>query len=220
MGAEEEFDWWQLVSRGKEQPIVTFEDLRRMAHEGQLRRRDYVKRADKRKWKRAGMVSELWPAPAPPTAEDASPLTGCGVCGGQIAKEAQQCPKCGAPNRWLHPEIARFVGRLSKFRRSYDGFEVETRGYQLLGRSTRQKQFLDYAANAVGSLGFRGPLSLGGLASVLGASIGKQYAAQALRDAAGRGFHAFAFDFRRTPPTWSTTDDEFWEDVLDYFDVL
>jgi hypothetical protein len=90
-------DWWERLSRGKKQPAVAFEDLRLMAQDGRLRRRDFVRRAGKRRWKRAGRIKDLWPDQSRQSAADAALLTSCGVCGGQLAKEAQQCPKCGAP---------------------------------------------------------------------------------------------------------------------------
>jgi hypothetical protein len=83
----------------------------------------------------------------------------------------------------------------------------------------RDPKFLDYAANAVGSLGFIG-FGVGGLVEVLGASIGSQYAAKALRDKAGPGIHAFVIDFRSDPPHWNTTDDEFWAFAIDFFDLV
>ena len=190
-----------------------------MAASGQLRRRDFVRPEGDAKWRRSGRFPSLWPEAKSPV-ERGALLTTCRACLRQIAKEAPTCPKCGATNSWTHSEILRFQGRLRRFQRLYNGFEIEAQGFMIVCRSLRPKQFLDYAANAVGSMGFKGPLSLSGLAVTLGASIGSQYAAKALRDAAGPAHQAFVIDFRHSPPVWSTTDDDFWEDVLDFFDLV
>jgi len=211
--------WWHYTASEDKKISVSFDQLCSMAQTGRVRRRDYVKRKGEERWRRAGRVEELWPA-IRLSDEARSALTECGACLGQLAKEAPTCPKCGAPNAWMHPESIRFLGRLRKFQRSYTGFDVEAKGFTLVGRSYREKQFMDYAASAVGSMGFVGPLSLTGLAITLGASIGSKYAAKALQDKAGPDHHLFVIDFRHDPPLWSTTDDGFWEDVLDFFDLI
>ncbi len=212
-------DWWLYTPRNERTEAVSWDMLRSMAHAGKLKRRHFIKQKGERRWHFAGRYRDLWP-PTLLTAEASSLLTSCSACLGQIAKEAPACPKCGAPNIWIHPECLRFFDRLRMFERIYPGFEAQTQGFCLVCRSVRDKQFLDYAANAVGSMGFMGSFSLGGLASVLAASIGSQYAAQALRDQAGPGVHAFVIDFRCRKPVWSSTDDELWEAVLDFFDVI
>ncbi len=46
--------------------------------------------------------------------EEVSPLTRCTACTRSIAKAAVVCPNCGAPNKWLHPEIVRFFQSISQ----------------------------------------------------------------------------------------------------------
>lgn len=36
-------------------------------------------------------------------------LLACRVCGKAIAHLAQTCPSCGAPNNWMHPDVAHFL---------------------------------------------------------------------------------------------------------------
>lgn len=36
-------------------------------------------------------------------------LIECKTCGKAIASLAEACPSCGAPNDWLHPDIAHFL---------------------------------------------------------------------------------------------------------------
>jgi hypothetical protein len=136
-----------------------------------------------------------------PAEERPSRLIPCAECGPEIAKGAATCPHCGAPNDWTHPEIVRFLQKRRKFARLYPNFEADGRGFVLIARSTRARQFLDVAADAVGSLGFFAPLSVAGLAAGLGAAIGTRYAAEALREAAGKNGEAILIDFRAEPPT-------------------
>jgi hypothetical protein len=207
--AEDDDVWFIYRERDDEKLTVSYDDLYQMAADGRLKRRDFVKKKGTGRWRRAGRIAELWPEKQP-TPEEASLLTKCGACISEIAKEAPSCPKCGAPNKWIHPQCLRFLDRLRRFQRKYPNFQAEAKGFLLVCRSTRDKQFADYAANAIGGMGFWGPMSLGGLAMTLGASIGSQYAAKAIRDKAGPHANAFVIDFRHDPPTWSSTNDEFW----------
>ncbi len=228
---------WHHTNGGIPQPVpVVWENLRRMADAGQLQPDDLVKEEGETGWQRAGSFPDLWPevcetdeqpeiedepasvstaAPMTPAVPE-SPLTACTVCGREIAKEAKACPGCGAPNRWTHPEIVRFLKRLHWFD-DIPNFEVEGRGYRLVGKSTRGQQFTDVAAGAVGGLGFIAPMTGAGLLGALGASIGAHYASEALRNSAGRGVQFFVIDFRYPEPFWQSTDDYFWGDVMDFF---
>lgn len=42
-------------------------------------------------------------------------LIACQVCGNQVATSAAACQKCGAPNKWVHPEIERFRNSIGQF---------------------------------------------------------------------------------------------------------
>jgi hypothetical protein len=211
-------------------------ELRRMAADGRLGRDDLVKEEGEDGWERADAALGLWPSsprpepaapppPAPPPrpqeaacpAPDGNPyLIPCGACGRSIAKEAAHCPGCGAPNRWTHPEILRFLANLRRFG-DIPKLEAKGSGFVLYGRSTRPRTFADDLAGVVGSLGFFGPLSVRSLAGVVGMSLGARYISRELRKLAGPGGQAFAVSFKTDPPMWRSTDDWFWEPVMRFF---
>jgi DNA-directed RNA polymerase subunit M/transcription elongation factor TFIIS len=171
-----------------------------------------------------GEVLPLTPPPLPKRSNQDVPLTDsdgllidCHACGGPLSKQAETCPKCGEPSVWIHPECARFLKRLPRFRRHYPELVAEAKGSLLAIRSTRPKQFMDYAASAVGGVGLLVPFSLSGLAVALGASLGSAYASDALRKQAGPYTNLIMIDFRQSPPLWSSTNNQFWADVIDFF---
>jgi RNA polymerase subunit RPABC4/transcription elongation factor Spt4 len=175
-------------------------------------------------------VPELWPEVIPGSPEEAvdepaalppgSSLIPCHDCGRPLSGDAEICPACGARNRWVHPQVARFLRRRRGFAKRFANLHGEARGYVLSGTSRREPGLLDAAANAVGGLGMIAPLTAGGLATVIGLSVARQYVSKALRDAAGKGGQAFVIDFRHDPPAYETTDDDFWEDVLVFFGLV
>lgn len=208
---------------------VSWEELGRMAQAGALLPDDLAKEEGDSGWVRAdslpGLFLDALPAPEeekPPVAPAGRPnrLSPCESCGQPVAHEADLCLTCGAPNHWMHPRVARFLEKTRQGRfKHISGFEAEGRHYVLVGRSrsTGTRQFLGVAAGAVGSLGFIGPMSLAGLATILAASVGREYAAQALRDAAGHSGEAFVLDFRGDKPAWHSTDDEHWAEIMEIF---
>ncbi len=207
-----------------------------MAKEGRIRPDDFIKEEGTSEWVRVDAFAELYPKatktdetvevidepnPLPKSrrrkaSTQDSPLTVCKACGQKIAKEAASCPGCGAPNHWTHPRIVHFLRRRHLFNH-IPNFTVEARGYVLAGKSTRPKQFLDVAADAVGGLSLHGPLTGRGILKLLGLSIGATYTSDALRRKAGRGQQVFVIDFRHGQPIWQSTDDEFCADVMDFF---
>ena len=48
-------------------------------------------------------------APVPVAALSPGKLIACSACQNMIALTATACPKCGAANTWIHPEIKRFI---------------------------------------------------------------------------------------------------------------
>ena len=61
-------------------------------------------------------------------------LMSCSACGQDIATFAVTCPKCGAPNTWVHPEITRFHQLFRSARTP--PFNVTTDRFLLHGNST------------------------------------------------------------------------------------
>jgi hypothetical protein len=115
--------------------------------------------------------------------------------------------------------VVRFLRRLRRFRHIPNLTVLESRGCILACCSQRPRGFLDVAGDVVGSMGFIGPASVRGIAGVVGAAIAARYAGQALRDMAGRDGEAVAIDFRTDPPGWESTDDRYWYDVMDFFEL-
>jgi DNA-directed RNA polymerase subunit RPC12/RpoP len=143
-------------------------------------------------------------------------LMPCPACGNPIGREAAACLKCGEPNNWTHPRILRFLSRKDRFTYT-PNLEAQGRGFGLVGRSTRNRNFTDNLADVVGSLGFFGRASPKGLISVIGLSLGAKYLSQSLRSMAGKNGEAFAMDFRTTPPGWKSTNDLYWSEVMEFF---
>src|SRR5205807_538353 len=73
--------------------------------------------------------------------------------------------------------------------------------------------FSDELADIVGSMGFIGTSVTGVISRALIAG----YASQGLRNVAGRRQQAFSIDFRTDPPTWQSTSDRHWRDVMVFF---
>jgi hypothetical protein len=146
-------------------------------------------------------------------------LIPCDVCGRQIATQAAACPGCGAPNEWLHPEIRAFLREQREYGFGIRNLKTEARGCVLTGYARRPRGLLDAAGQAVGSLGFIGPATLGGIVGVLGASMAARAVADELRRAAGPDGEAFLIDFRTEPPGWQSTNDDFWDEVMCFFDL-
>jgi DNA-directed RNA polymerase subunit RPC12/RpoP len=143
-------------------------------------------------------------------------LMPCPACGNPIGREAAACLKCGEPNNWTHPRILRFLARKDRFI-YIPNLEAQGRGYGLVGRSTRNRNFTDNLADVVGSLGFFGRATPKGLISVIGLSLGAKYLSQSLQSMAGKNGEAFAMDFRTTPPGWKSTNDLYWSEVMEFF---
>jgi predicted Zn finger-like uncharacterized protein len=156
--------------------------------------------------------------PSCPTPQAVSKLTGCFACGREIAKEAATCPGCGAPNRYLHPEILRFQSGLSRFHH-LNRFQHQARADVLAGWSEEVQGVLaGMASHWINSLGFT---SLGGGLSGAGqlarASLIQGSAVGILDHFRAKGTKAFVVNFGFDPPIWQSTDDAYWGDVVDFF---
>src|ERR1700744_2185676 len=65
-------------------------------------------------------------------------LIPCASCSHRIAPVAKVCPKCGAPNRWVHPEIQRFLDNLGEFEH-LPSFDYSLEAYKLQGPASVQR---------------------------------------------------------------------------------
>lgn len=184
------------------------------------------------------LVPTLIPTPAPPRvpapAKTAAPkLMRCNACGQEMARAAAACPKCGAPNNWVHPEIERFLNSIGQFDHmppfdvNWDRFilrgtaEVKRGAHALgdFGGKAMAVGLLSMLLGAFlpGTLGILvpwiiGPLGLfGGLVLILVSSLGNYKASDFVV--------TFTVDFSQSPPRWQSDDDEFWKDVKQFFFV-
>jgi hypothetical protein len=89
----------------------------------------------------------------------------------------------------------------------------------LTGYARREKGGLDLMADVVGSLAFSAPANLRGLASVVGSSLAARALSDELRQMAGKEWEAFTLDFRIEPPRWNSTNDDFWDEIMEFFDL-
>jgi predicted RNA-binding Zn-ribbon protein involved in translation (DUF1610 family) len=170
--------------------------------------------------------------PAPPSAEVGVPkLMGCASCGQQIAFSAAACPKCGAPNNWVHPEIERFRNSLDAFG-DMPPFNIKWERFVL--RGTAKVKRGAHATDDVGVKGLAGgflcmlvgaflPGDLGvvvpwvlGPLGVFGGSV--LMLVSTFQKTNNTDFVvSFAIDFSESPPKWQSDDNEFWKDVRRFF---
>jgi hypothetical protein len=141
-----------------------------------------------------------------------SRLIPCSECGRSIAKEAAACPGCGAPNKWAHPEIRRFLRCLHRFDH-LPRFNIHWERYVLAGVDEASHRTAQRTCNTVGSFGILAPISVTGLVTLAGFHVGSQL----LQGWATRRVKAFRIDFRTSPPIWASTDDDWWSEILDFF---
>lgn len=160
-------------------------------------------------------------------------LMACAACGQQIATSAAACPKCGAPNTWVHPEIERFRQSLGEFGHM-PAFNIKWERAVLRGTAEVKR-----GAHATGDTGVKalaggllcmligwvlpgglgiivpwvlGPLGFfGGLVLILVSTLQKTNNTDFVV--------SFVVDFSESPPRWQSDDDEFWKDVRRFFKI-
>jgi hypothetical protein len=151
--------------------------------------------------------------PAPKTADD-GPMTSCSACGRAIAKLAATCPQCGGPNTWVHPEIAKFFRSIRRFEFP-SSFQFKYEKLVLVGVDPLAHRDAQSLASLASSFGVIAPLNLHGMATMLSVRAGQTW----LQNWANKKVKAFRIDFSSSPPNWSSTDDSYWDDVMDFFGV-
>jgi hypothetical protein len=150
----------------------------------------------------------------PAKEEEVSPLTTCTACRKSIAKEASICPNCGSPNKWVHPEIVRFYESISQF--DFEpSIQITYEKFVLAGVDQGAHKDAQSLANLANSFGVIAPMNISGLATIAGVRAGQSWANEWAR----KKIKAFRIDFTYSPPSWSSTDDEYWYDIMDFFGV-
>lgn len=155
------------------------------------------------------------PAPALPTAIEHAPATSlinCSDCGRAISREAASCPGCGAPNRWTHPEIQRFLRSIHTFGH-IPRFDIHAEKFTLIGVDVGSRDASQAVSSFLNGFSLIVPLDLNGVATLIAGHVGSQMLSKTM----SQNIRAFRIDFRNTPPTWETTNDKHWEDILEFF---
>ncbi len=173
------------------------------------------------------MVLESAPAPYPLSTEAAEKectpnLIHCVRCSREIAVDASQCPTCGAPNHWQHPEITRFIENKELFD-DMPAFQTQRFPMILKGHSTTEQRGAKLSSKAVSMVILGLALSAFGLWVIGGplliiAAIMMLVSSLRTTDPSDT-FQEFSIDFSQSPPHWYSNDDEFWKPVKAFFDL-
>jgi hypothetical protein len=159
-------------------------------------------------------------------------LIRCNTCGRDIAVTAEACPKCGALNTWVHPEIQRFLASTQMFNH-LPAFRYFSGRFTLEGEAEvkrGQMAVLNYSSKAIAAgvlcliLGAVGsvvsPILI--LLAIIGPVVivvGYCLAATGMlqQEKATDLQVKFLVDFNCTPPKWWFNDDEYWREIKDFF---
>lgn len=152
-------------------------------------------------------------------------LIPCGMCGATIAKTANACPTCGAPNRWIHPQVERFIENAQQFRTPAE-FQYQCDRETVSGRAMVQRGSFHLGSKlliagilltAIGgatrlgpiAIGIGGPMALIGLVmSAVGAMSPMKESDTVVR---------FSIDFSGPTHVWRSTDDEFFGAIKRFY---
>lgn len=162
-----------------------------------------------------------------PGASSVQNLIPCAACGHQIAPAAASCPQCGNPNRYVHPEIQRFVNAAQSFRHMPQ-FHYKVDGFVLSGWASAQKGAvktssqgikLVLAAVLIGMFGTAIPplLPIAGLLLVIGFILHSSTIFSGVQPT--DYFTRFSIDFNQVPPKWQSDDDAYWKEIKAFFPV-
>ena len=116
---------------------------------------------------------------------------------------------------WVHPKIQRFLNRLRDFDHM-PPFQVNWSKYALVGWSVPHLPRIDAAQQIIGNVGFWTNFSIKNIALALFGSalqVGVLGALESLRPSV----KWFEIDYRYKPALWDSNDEQYWQDVLDFF---
>lgn len=125
---------------------------------------------------------------------------------------AENCPKCGNPNTWVHPKIKAFIEQGVSTSGQYT---YEHRGAQIQG----------HALGAVGHTWGVGLMLVGALLMMIGvASIGGLLIicggfVEVCLMLFGSKPTTFQLDLATDPPRWESDNEKFWQPVRDFFGI-
>jgi hypothetical protein len=139
-------------------------------------------------------------------------LISCPECDSPISRHASACPKCGAPNTWVHPQITRFLStRRSSF--PIPLFDSDNDRYVLRGWDIESQARADVSNRMLSNFFVVAPMNLQGIATMATTMA----FTQGVQECMNSGVKAFIIDFSTSPPAFQTTDDGYWRPVLQFF---
>ena len=209
-------EWYYAIDRIKKGPVAEVE-LRRLVACGMLKRIDLVWQEQLPDWINAEDVNGLFAgiqlsSQSSTTSSQSGNLIQCQDCNKSLSKHAKECPQCGAPNNWVHPEIARFLASVGHFP-SLPEFKCDHDRYVLQGWDVRSRNCAETTSNLLSSFSLATPLTKKGLALQAATLLGSSF----LNSCMSQSVKAFVIDFSTSPPTYHTTDDAHWRPVLKFF---
>ena len=168
--------------------------------------------------------------PPPLTVVSPTNLIACSACNHRIAMTAKACPSCGAANTWVHPEIKRFIDSCNSFTNT-GPFQYSHQAFGLQGLAEVKRgahAHAEYGIKAVGAgllccfAGIFIPGVLGLLLWMIGPLLllGGMVIFAIVMLQTDRGtdyFLKFSIDFSQSPPTWTSDDDAYWQEVRAFF---
>ncbi|MBF0275657.1 MAG: zinc ribbon domain-containing protein [Nitrospinae bacterium] len=149
-------------------------------------------------------------------------MTKCTSCGVEIAKTSKSCPKCGAQNEWVHPEIKRFHDNQKTFTKSFTAYH-----------SPYELSIMDDNAG-IGPMAFFVLFMLSLITlllwsvfpdswfcfllfAVTAISAVYKFISMIYKLFTGRTVRQIVFNFHKNPPEYETNDEAYWEEVLVFF---
>jgi len=160
---------------------------------------------------------------APPPSNPVRKLITCSACGKSISPAARACPGCGEPDRYVHPEIQRFLDS-ARASQALPPFSYKIDGFVLSGWAAVQKGALGasmkgsrlfIAGSLMGLFGAGLPflLPIAGLLILVGLFMSSATAFSGFSQA--DYVSRFSIDFNATPPKWESGDEALWKPVKD-----
>lgn len=169
-------------------------------------------------------------------------LIKCKACSNEMAMDARRCPKCGAGNTFVHPEIERFLANLGNFKTPMSNYvsqgsnivinwfdkgflkprhhmvKATVFGFSLLFLSSF-KWFMATSNELVSGLLYMMSVLMlpGALLCFLYAGVG--FLHFMLSSDHDKGDHRLLIDFSKEPLEWGSTDDKYWEELIRFFNL-
>ena len=150
-----------------------------------------------------------------------STLITCSACGHSIAKTAAACPRCGARNEWVHPELQRFLNsaRSVELGASWQWAHNQTAVWGTASPDVEERGGAKGISVGMTLFGvgvlllFLGPIgwAIAGLLIPIGLFLALAGSLLCKRSDYVVKIPTFRVDFAGPSPRWESNDDEFWK---------